>query len=68
MRIYVLCETYTDLFKDVSTKDEIVVIWAKQADKVGSTFCNVYDDVGVCEGQVDLKETARLGRVVMAGK
>lgn len=75
MRIYVLCETYTDYgqydqdtviekFKDVATNEKVVVIWARQADPVDKPICKIYDDVGVYEGEVDLEETARLGKVV----
>ena len=78
MRIYVLCDIYVDYgqydqdtiiekFRDVATNEKVVVRWAKQLVESNNAMfvnCKEYDDVGVYMNTVDLKETARLGKVV----
>lgn len=52
-------------FCDVCTKETVVVSWAKLFNHAKGVSCKKYDDVGVLEDEVNLKETARLDKLVM---
>jgi hypothetical protein len=54
-----------DEFCDVSTKEMVVVSWAKGRGCITSVKCHKYDDVGVCMGQVDMGKTREAGKVKM---
>lgn len=72
MAIYVLMQEFTsqdnytiEAFCDVCSKEEVVVNWAKSYDHINNVRCVKHDDVGVLLGVVNLKETARLGKLVL---
>ena len=57
--------TRDNVFLGVCTKKQAVVIWASYNGHDKSVVCMKYDDVGICEGEVDMQRTRDEKRLVM---
>lgn len=66
MKIFVITDK-NGKFMDCGTAHIVVVQFALM-NKVENFACKAYDDVGFCEGEVDLPLTKLKGKVIMRAK